>query len=112
MQDDPSGFTEFWSVYPRRIAKIAARKAYDKALRITTHERIMAAAVQYARIYSVPAQGFRPDPKHPTTWLNGGCWDDESAPERQRPGVIGALDRLEAYLSGGDDALLQICGDK
>lgn len=72
-----TSFDEFWQICPRRVAKLAAHKAYDRALKLTTHETIMAAMRVYAAVYSRPAQGFRPEPKHPATWLNGGCWDDE-----------------------------------
>lgn len=62
-------FDEFWAEYPLRKAKIAARTAYDKARKVASHEQIMAGVRRYK-----PKQGFC---KHPATWLNQGCWDDD-----------------------------------
>lgn len=65
-------FDAFWAAYPRRVAKGHARKAFDKAIRRTTLDTILAAITDYIR--------FKPeriDFKHPATWLNGECWEDE-----------------------------------
>lgn len=67
-------FAGFWSVYPRRVAKKAAEKAWVKAVRSADANTIIAAAARYAD------QTKNSDPrfiKHPATWLNGGCWDDD-----------------------------------
>ncbi len=100
METELEGFSEFWSVYPRHVAKLAAIRMYKRALKKTAPATIIAAARRYASERAGQDQAFT---KHPATWLNGGCWDDESAPSKQRPGVIGALDRLEQYLASVDD---------
>lgn len=67
-------FDDFWAVYPRRKAKEAARRAWAKAVKRVDP----AVIVEGARRYAVECQGR--DPKyvrHPATWLNGGCWEDE-----------------------------------
>lgn len=68
-------FEAWWSGYPRKVEKPTARKAFAKAwadiadpdpLRVLTE-----AVARYVE---------RTDPaylKHPTTWLNKGCWSDE-----------------------------------
>lgn len=77
-----SDFDAFWAAYPRKEGKLAAKKAYAKALTLTTHERIL---------YAVKAYSERVNPNyiaHPTTWLNQGRWDDEpiiEAKAHQRP---------------------------
>jgi hypothetical protein len=69
------GFDDFWRAYPKRVAKEAARKAYGKAIeRGATPAALLAGAQRYA------AERKDQDPKytkHPATWLNGGCWEDE-----------------------------------
>lgn len=68
------GFEGFWAVYQRKVEKLHARKMYEKALKITTAETILRAAERYA------AQRKNENPqytKHPGTWLNRGCWEDE-----------------------------------
>lgn len=67
-------FDDFWAVYPRRKAKEAARRAWAKAVKKVEP----AVIVEGARRYAAECQGR--DPKyvrHPATWLNGGCWEDE-----------------------------------
>jgi hypothetical protein len=65
-------FNAFWAAYPRRVAKGHARAAFDKAIRKTTLETMLAAIIDYIR-----CKPDRIDFKHPATWLNGECWDDE-----------------------------------
>lgn len=71
-------FDTFWQAYPRRIAKGHARTAFDKAIRKTTLETMLLAIDAYKRF-----KPERTDFKHPATWLNGECWDDEWAPVPQ-----------------------------
>ncbi|MCJ2065036.1 helix-turn-helix domain-containing protein [Methylobacterium sp. J-088] len=75
----PSAFDEWWETYPRRDGKIAARKAFDRALkdRAATVEELIAGARRYADSRAGQDPKFT---KVPTTWLNGGHWADEPAP--------------------------------
>jgi hypothetical protein len=91
------GFEEFYAAYPRRVAKLAALKAYIKAIKVTTPDVIIAGARRYARERQGQDDQFT---KHPSTWLNGGCWNDKP---KRNGGVIGALDRLEQYLGARED---------
>ena len=66
-------FDEFWTVYPVRKGKGAARKAWSKATKKVTAEHIIAAA-----------QRFSTDPNRPvdftchaSVWLNQERWDDD-----------------------------------
>lgn len=86
-------FDEFWSVYPRRAAKTAARKAWIKAISSTPAQVIIDGAERY-----------RDDPNrddqftaHPASWLNAGRWDDDPLPERSSGKVSGA--RMYAELA-------------
>tara|TARA_R100000700_G_C3160127_1_gene136419 strand:- start:202 stop:903 length:702 start_codon:yes stop_codon:yes gene_type:complete len=66
---DIGHFDEFWTQYPKKVAKGGARKAYEKALKLTTHEDIMAGLARY-----------NPNPQYicnPATWLNQERWNDE-----------------------------------
>jgi hypothetical protein len=80
---DPSinhhDFDRFWSTYPRKVAKAAAKKAWEKAIRVANPDEIIAGAERYAS-----------DPNrhpaytaHPATWLNAHRWGDEPLPERE-----------------------------
>lgn len=83
----PDGFAVFWDAYPRKVAKAAAEKAYARALANGADPAlILAGAEFYALERKLQDPKFT---KHPATWLNGHCWDDEPDPE-YRPPIIGA----------------------
>lgn len=70
---------QFWKSYPRRTEKKAAMAKLD-AIRKGGKVRweIFFAGVQrYAQHMRGTEERYI---KHPTTWLNRGCWDDEFAP--------------------------------
>jgi hypothetical protein len=72
-------FENFWKCYPRRVAKGAARKAFDKAIKKTTLDEMIVALTKY--VANKPTwQDFR----YPATWLSGECWDDEWEPAQSR----------------------------
>lgn len=64
-------FDEFWKVYPKKVGKIAAEKAYAKARKSVDHAAIMSALGSYK--FSDDLQ-YVP---HPATWLNRGSFLDE-----------------------------------
>lgn len=68
-------FGEFWTAYPRKIAKKDARRAWDKAIKDGADPTLIAAV---AKRYATEQAGREPKyTKHPATWLNKGCWEDE-----------------------------------
>lgn len=79
------GFNDFWYRYPRRVGKLAARAAYERALKLTTHEELMAGMERY--IKTKPAwQAWA----HPRTWLSQGRWMDDVPAPRPIGGIGGA----------------------
>jgi hypothetical protein len=75
-QDPSAVFASFWSVYPRKIGKGKARTAFASALGKTSADDLVTGARRYADYVAWSTQ----DPrfvKHPTTWLNGECWEDD-----------------------------------
>jgi len=76
--ETPNTFDLFWKVYPRKTAKGAARKAWDK---LKAEEQLAA---------TEGAQRFASDPNrdetftpHPATWINAERWLDEPLPPRK-----------------------------
>lgn len=65
-------FAEFWSLYPRRVAKIAAEKAWNKANGDEIAEEIIAGLKKQLPAWTDPK--FIP---HPASWLNAGRWSDD-----------------------------------
>jgi hypothetical protein len=71
-----TAFACFWSHYPRREAKGAALKAFEK-LDGATQQRAITAAQNYALATSQWPDVDRPFIPHPATWLNSGRFDDD-----------------------------------
>lgn len=79
-------FLEWYLIYPRKVARNAAIKAYEKAIRLIMVEHSISKADAVRLLNSkteklVPVllekdEEFRP---HPATWLNAGMYNDEAA---------------------------------
>lgn len=76
------GFTEFWSNYPRKVAKKAALKAWRNARKEASKEDIIAGGIFYAVLSSREDPRFIP---HAATWLNQGRWADETMIDEPEP---------------------------
>ena len=66
-------FDTFWEHYPRKTAKVLARRAFDKTLTKTTLGVIFDALERQAQSDQW-RRGFIP---HPATWLRQERWTDE-----------------------------------
>jgi len=75
-----SDFSDFWSIYPRRVAKRAAQKAWDKEMNAGTDPDVIIAGLRrQLPIFARKDEQFIP---HASTWLNQGRFEDEvSFPE-------------------------------
>lgn len=94
------GFDDFWKMYPRKIGKGAARKAFDKASHLVGVDKILGAVSEYSKI--VIDEGR--DPKfipHAATWLNQERYDDEL--EASRPTTSAAY--LDSLFKEGDASI-------
>ena len=70
-------FDEFWTAYPKKVGKEAARKAYAKIRpTLALHDCILAAIALQAQSAQWQKQNGQFIP-NPATWLNQGRWDDE-----------------------------------
>lgn len=72
-----AAFNEFWSLYPRKAGKLQAVKAFEKAAASVGTETIISGLKRLLPSLKASDPKFV---KHPATWLNGGCWDDEAVP--------------------------------
>jgi hypothetical protein len=68
-------FLAWWEVYPRKIGKAAAWKAYWAALKLATAEVLLEAAQAFAE--SPKGTGDKQFCPHPSTWLNQRRWEDD-----------------------------------
>ena len=76
----PNGFTEFWQLYPRKVGKGTAEKAW---LKITPDAEMIAAILKAVAAQMTTDQWLQEGGRfipHPSTWLNRKGWLDELAP--------------------------------
>jgi hypothetical protein len=94
-------FDQFWNIYPKKADKALARRSFEKALKRTTLDVILAGAERY-----------RDDPgrdpeftKNPSTWLNAEAWDNDPLPVKSAdistPGP-GKREWVRAFHEDGD----------
>lgn len=89
-------FEQFWAAYPRRIGKGAARRSFERALRLATFEDIMTGLNRQSQYYASKEAQFIP---HPTTWLNQERWSDDPQPianQNQRRTIADAANDFNA----------------
>ena len=75
----PDRFEEFWSHYPRKVGKKAARAKYAAACKRADPQQVIDGAERLAHDPNLPEERFIP---HPTTWLERDGWEDGPLPER------------------------------
>jgi hypothetical protein len=101
-QKADAGFERWWTIYPRREGKQAARKSFDKALRAVDLEQLCGGAERYARHVKFSDRRYI---KQPTTWLNQGCWDDELGAPPLAAASSGAPNRIRDFKSPEDQSV-------
>jgi hypothetical protein len=104
-------FDRFWAVYPKRVAKEAARKAFAKAAENGTDVEALIAGAQR---YAVERQSQDPKyTKHPATWLNAGCWADETpgAPVIDEHGNVVAVEQPPPKRAGGQKTWAEVADE-
>jgi hypothetical protein len=112
-------FEKFWNIYPRRIAKGAALKAFTKLdpseELVDEMIRAIGAQARYRREMDSANQFVAPW-KHPATWLNGQCWEDElgsvsALREKAIPGICecGQIEFMKSQHSPNGKAICQAC---
>jgi hypothetical protein len=94
-------FDRFWDVYPRKVAKGSARKAWQRALRAAPPEVIIRGAERYSADKTRNPQFTA----HPATWLNAERWSDENPAGTTRPSPDGPY-RNEDHWDGNEGAIL------
>ena len=79
-------FAKFWQAYPRKVGKIAAQRAFDKAIHTEkTNAAAEALLEKMCRVLAKQSESLdwkREDGRfipYPATWLNAGRWEDEDA---------------------------------
>lgn len=76
--ETPNTFDDFWKAFPRKTAKGAARKAWDK---LKPEEQL--AAIEGAKRFAADPNRDETFTPHPATWLHAERWTDEPLPPRK-----------------------------
>jgi hypothetical protein len=81
-----AGFDQWWSAYPKKVDRAAARRAYGRVVKsgAATPGELLSGAVRYAaeRQQAALTEGAfnaKKFTKGPERWLNAGSWADEPA---------------------------------
>jgi len=88
IKDNIPQFDEFWEAYPKKMAKGQARKAWAKAIKADTPQKIIDAAVAYAISQQGKDKQFIP---YPASWLNAERWRDEPEPQKDEMLNVAAM---------------------
>jgi hypothetical protein len=67
-------FSRFWQLWPKRVAKADARKAFAKACAKVHPDELLAAVEEFAATPMGRSARYCP---HPATWLNDERWTDD-----------------------------------
>ncbi len=67
-------FDKFWTTYPRKIGKAAAKQSFFTALQKTKANKIIEAAREFGNAMQHQEKQFIP---HPRTWLRQKRWEDK-----------------------------------
>lgn len=77
-KESENNFQVWWKEYPRKVSKIDAQKSFEKIIQAgqASFDELLQGAKQYAE-YCREQNTEEKYIKHPSTWLNQGCWSDE-----------------------------------
>jgi hypothetical protein len=77
---------KFWPIYPRKVGKPEAFKAFVKARKTADLETILSGVRRYALARASEDAQYT---KHPGPWLNAGRWEDETPRATHTNGATG-----------------------
>ncbi len=84
-KDNKNDFEKFYEEYPVKKEPAAAARAFEKAIKKTDIDTLLIALREQKKAREEALKGghkvFIPNWKHPATWLNKGCWLDETTYE-------------------------------
>lgn len=93
---ETQGFEQFWTLYPRRVAKKDALKAWNK-LSDVEQTKAMHVIRSHVRQWEIEQREFHRIP-HGATWLNGARFDDELEVVKPKPALEARPgESMEAY---------------
>lgn len=101
-ESDSAGFELFWQRYPRKVAKPAALKAWNKLKPVGALLDALTKGLERQAASSNWQKNDGAFIPHPATWLNGRRWEDEVNEHAGTAGFNGALNDQD-YAKGITD---------
>ena len=95
-------FDDLWSIYPKKVGKGQARKAFNAALRKVDYDKIHSALIDYVKASTGKDKKYLP---HLSTWLNGERWDDEL--QEQSLQDMTSEQQMQAILGSSEPSISQ-----
>lgn len=86
-------FEDFWTAVPRKVGKKDAQKAYRLARKYHTGQFLKEAMLAYAKSREGEPKEFT---LHPSTWLRGERWNDQSGSMTAQNGERPSSERIWA----------------
>ncbi len=80
-----SAFDVFWQAYPKKVGKIAAKKAFDK---VKVPVETLVQAIDQQKCSEQWSKNNGQYIPNPATWLNQGRWEDETPEQAQKGGDL------------------------
>ena len=80
------GFDDFWDAFGKKVDRAKAEKAWEK---IEWLDGLLEKIIKSAKAYSDSITDSKYQ-KHPATWLNGQCWNDEIILKNELP-LVGTV---------------------
>jgi hypothetical protein len=79
LKSDPDSFDTFWNLYPKKVAKADALKAWKQVLKKKTADELIALTKAYSES-KLPDMTYIP---YPASWLNKGLYEDVEVQENK-----------------------------
>jgi hypothetical protein len=80
------GFKAFWDVYPRKVGRVAASKAYAKAVKTVSPSTLLDGLKRACRDWTIARTEPRFIP-HAASWINGARWEDQEVIKSEPPKI-------------------------
>ena len=74
-------FQRFWDLYPKKVERLDARKAFVRAAQEHGLDEVMAGVARMANDPNLPPRQYIP---YPASWLRAGGWTSEPYPPREQ----------------------------
>ncbi len=104
-----SPFEDFWMLYPKKVGKKQAEKAFKGALKTVNLFTLLEAIDKQSAERAIKSRRgvFVPEWPHPSTWLNNERWNDSVSSEEEIKSEVPKTGQA-AQMSRANDTMVQM----